>query len=92
MKTLFWEIAARLGFWIPCNKYMPNHKYWDWVMISFYEPGLSYRYIPKIAEYSHTTKEWHTEDDDFAANYNLNELYKITHWHKIPNDKHLKIK
>lgn len=35
MRKIFWEILARLGFWIPCNKYLPNNKkYWDWVLIS----------------------------------------------------------
>ena len=89
MKKIFWEILARLGFWIPCDKYLPNPKYWDWVIISYYEKGLNYRYIPEIAEYSYKTDTWHTinmDDKEF-----INKKCKITHWHKIPNDKHLKI-
>ena len=92
IKTLFYEVLARLGFWIPCDKYMPNPKYWDWVMISFYEPGVVCRYIPDIAEYSHKTKQWHSNNDDVCHDENLNNRYRVTHWHKIPSDRHLKIK
>jgi hypothetical protein len=89
MKTLFWEILARLGFWIPCDKYLPNPKYWDWVLISYYEKGMTYRYIPEVAEYSHKTGTWHTKemnDKEF-----INKMCKVTHWHKIPSDKHLSV-
>lgn len=92
MKTIFYEMLARIGFWIPCSRYMPNQRYWDWVLISFYEPGNVYRYVPEIAEYSHKTKEWHGLLDDKANEWNLNHTYKVTHWHKIPNDNNLKIK
>lgn len=92
IKTLFYEVLARLGFWIPCDKYMPNPKYWDWVLISFYEPGLTYRYIPCVAEYSHTQHTWHINSDDVGKTECLNSLWKVTHWRKIPNDRHLKIK
>ena len=91
LKTIYYEVKARLGFWIPCDKYMPNPKYWDFVIISFYEPGLTYRYVPMIAEYSHTYKKWHGVLDDDVSNWNLNNIYKVTHWHKIPNDDHLKV-
>ena len=70
---------------------MPNPKYWDWVLISYYEPRLTYRYIPSVAEYSHVKKTWH-DDSDNGLEFFLNENCKITHWHKIPFDKHLKIK
>lgn len=90
IKALLWEIAARLGFWVPCNKHLPDKRYWDWVLISYYEPGLTYRFVPTIAEYSYTQGTWHgseTGTEEF-----INNMCKITHWHKIPRDKHLPIK
>lgn len=88
MKNLFWEIAARLGFWIPCNKYMPPRKYWDWVLIGYHEKGLSYYYIPTVAEYSATRKIW-IENNESPEEY-LNETCVVTHWHKLP--RKLKVK
>lgn len=90
---IFWEILARLGFWIPCDRYLPNPKYWDWVLISYYEKGMTYRYVPEVAEYSHTKGTWHTIEDDSDKGLQmwLNNKCKVTHWHKLPNDKHLRV-
>lgn len=90
MRKYFWLLLAQFGFWIPCKKFMPPRGLYDWVMISWYEKGLNYRYIPKIAEYSYVTKKWHTEDEvdeDF-----LNQRCNITHWRRIPNDRRIPIK
>lgn len=91
IRNLFWEVAARLGFWIPCDKHMPNKKYWDWVMISYHENCLNYRHIPKIAEYSFTKKEWHDDSEGRDDEY-LNKMCNVTHWRKIPNDRNIPIK
>lgn len=88
MKRIFWMILAQLGFWIPCKRFMPPQGIFDWVMISWWQSGLTYRYIPKIAEYSYVSKKWHTEDnedEDF-----LNHCH-ITHWRRIPNDRKIKL-
>jgi hypothetical protein len=86
----FWELLAVLGFWIPCDKHLPDAKRWDWVLISYYDPQLTYRYVPRVAEYSHISKTWH--DDSDRRGYFLNEMCRVTHWKRIPKDKHLKIK
>lgn len=90
MRKYFWLLLAQLGFWIPCKKFMPPRGVYDWVMISLYEKGLDYRYIPKIAECSPVTKKWHTQDEvdeDF-----LNQHCNITHWRRIPNDRRIPIR
>ena len=89
MSKIFWEILARLGFWIPCNKYMPDPKYWDWVLIGYHEKGLSYYYIPTVAEYSHTKRRWHDKSDDGSDDF-LNNICEVTHWHRLP--RKLKVK
>ena len=90
MKTLFWELLARLGFWIPCNKYMPNPKYWDWVLISLKDNASIDRCMPHIAEYSESTHKWYDLSGDANINDWINELVTVTHWRKIPNDRNLK--
>lgn len=88
MKRLFWLTLAHFGFWIPCKKFMPPKGLYDWVLISWYENGLTYRYLPKIAEYSYTRHRWHTEDEvdeDFLNSCN------ITHWRRIPEFRKLKM-
>lgn len=89
MSNIFWELLARLGFWIPCKKYMPNTKYWDWVLIAYHEPGLSYYYVPTVAEYSYSAKKWHDKSDDGSEDF-LNNICEVTHWHRLP--RKLKVK
>ena len=88
MKRLFWLMLAYFGFWIPCKKLMPPKGLYDWVLISWYENCLTYRYLPKIAEYSYKRHRWHTEDEvdeDFLNSCN------ITHWRRIPEFRKLKM-
>lgn len=87
----FWIMLSWLGFWIPCDRLMPPAGMYDWVLISYYEKGLDYRYVPKIAEYSYRSGEWHGDDDVIGGNEFLNSCI-ISHWRKIPSDKQLKIK
>ena len=89
MKSLFWEIAARLGFWIPCHRYMPPRKYWDWVLIGYREPFATYYFVPSVAEYSYERQMWHDKSDDGSEDY-LNNHCLITHWHRLP--RKLKVK
>lgn len=86
MRTLFWEIAARLGFWIPCGKYLPDRRRWDWVLISKVERRGGFRGIPEVGEFSHTTLNWHTARTDENPAY-ADYFYKrcsVTHWHRLP--------
>ena len=82
--NLFWELLARLGFWIPCAKYMPPKLLWDWVLISHIDcmsGGL--RVLPCIGEYSYTTWQWHTDSKE-GTEY-LRKYCIVTHWHKLPS-------
>ena len=88
MRKKFWLLLAHFGFWIPCDKCMPPQGLYDWVMISWYEKGIVYRYLPKIAEYSYVTKKWHTVDD---VNEDFLNQCRITHWRRIPEFRHLPI-
>ena len=89
MKRFFWLLLAHWGFWIPCKKYMPPKGLYDWVMISWYEKGLTYRYLPTIAQYSYRTNKWRTE---VAVNEKFLNQCMITHWRRIPNDRRIKLK
>lgn len=53
---------------------------------------MSHRYVPHVAEYVHKKGRWNSFGDDFGGNEYINSECKITHWHKIPRDKQLKIK
>ena len=92
MKKLFWRIAAYLGFWIPCSKYLPDPKYFDWVLISVKDANSKDRCLPRIAEYWHYNNTWDDECGDKTINEWLNDknLVEVTHWRVIPYDKHLK--
>lgn len=86
LNKVFYELLARLGFWIPCKKYLPNPHYWDWVMVAHIGPDTDYRIVPKIARYSKVTEDWRDYGNDFYINF-TNENSMITHWHKIPDGK-----
>lgn len=83
MRKIFWEILARLGFWIPCKKYLPNDKkYWDWVLISYCDNIDGFRGVPSVAEYLHCFNEWNPENE---SNYcYINNNCTVTHWHRLP--------
>lgn len=85
MKALFYELLARLGFWIPCDKHLPDKRYWDWVLISHVDcHGKGVRGLPSIGEYSHIQGKWRTDND--AEKYYIQEDCVVTHWHKLPKD------
>lgn len=91
MSKLFWRIAAYLGFWIPCSKYLPDPKYFDWVLISVKDALSKDRGLPHIVEYS-SKRTWDDASGDRSINEWLNDknLIEVTHWRVIPYDKHLK--
>lgn len=89
MKRFVFEILARLGFWIPCKKYLPKPPRWDWVLISHVDHhGRGFRCIPSIAEYSPALDEWHS-DNQAGDNY-LQTDCVVTHWHKLPGERFTK--
>ena len=79
--NVFYELLARLGFWIPCDKFLPG-KNWDWVLISHVD-RWGVRGIPSIGEYS-SIMGWHTDNDNEEA-YIRNDCV-VTHWHKLPKN------
>lgn len=81
MRKIFWEILARLGFWIPCNKYLPN-KYWDWVLISYCDNIDGFRGVPLVAEYINRLNGWYTMDE--SIKHYINNNCMVTHWHRLP--------
>ena len=86
MRKVFWEIAARLGFWIPCRKHLPDRRRWDWVLISKIERNGGFRGIPEVGEFNHATLKWHTAETDenpAYANY-FHKHCSVTHWHRLP--------
>ncbi len=86
MKRIFWEILARLGFWIPVKHYLPDRRYWDWVLISAINKAGGFRGIPEVGEYLQSVELWHTAETDdysFYAQY-FYEYKTVTHWHKLP--------
>ena len=86
MKKIIFEILARIGFWIPCNRYMPPKEHWDWVLISHVDCcGRGFRGLPSIGEYSYNTGKWHT-DNDSETFYIQNDCV-VTHWHKLPGER-----
>lgn len=84
--NLFWELLARLGFWIPCAKYMPPKSLWNWVLIShidFCIDGGEVRGLLSIGKYSYTNWQWHTDSED-GTKYLRNNCI-VSHWHKLPS-------
>lgn len=93
MTKLFYKILAVLGFWVPCDKFMPDNNF-DWVMISAVDcKGCGIRLLPMVAEWNcaHLWWDLYTEvTDDY--HYFINNDCVVTHWRRIPNFKRLKIK
>lgn len=88
MKTLFWEILARLGFWIPIDKHKPNPKYWDWVLVALREKSTGIFFIPKVAEFGRHNGRWHFDNDD-TTEWRGNFYYEqcdFVYWHKLPRN------
>lgn len=88
MKILFWEILARLGFWIPIAKYKPNRKYDDWVIVALREKSTGIFFVPKVAEYSPEKDSWHFDNDDIThwpGRFYESECDFI-YWHKLPRN------
>ena len=83
MIGLFYELLARLGFWIPCSKHLPDKKKWDWVLISYVNHG--FRGVPSIGEYSYKLEQWHTDNEN--EDYYIAHDCIVTHWHKLPKNK-----
>lgn len=86
MKRVFWEILARLGFWIPVKHYLPDRRYWDWVLISAIDNAGGFRGIPEVGEYLEHIPEWHTNATEESKLYRefFNNHLTVTHWHKLP--------
>ena len=86
MKKIIFEIFARIGFWIPCNLYMPPKKHWDWVLISFIDcNGNGIRCIPRIAEYSYLHKKWYLIN--YSDSSYIHTSCVVTHWHILPGSR-----
>lgn len=87
MKRIFWEILARLGFWIPVKHYLPTHPHWDWVLISAVSRAdHDWRIIPEVGEYMEHIPGWHTNATEESKLYRefFNNHLTVTHWHKLP--------
>ena len=83
MKKLFWNLLAKLGFWIPTKYCMPDGKHFDWVLISFVDcKGKGVRGIPEVAE--HGRDGWYLCFCSKTEHFWLNNDCVVTHWRKIP--------
>lgn len=81
MKRFVFEILARLGFWISCEKYLPESSHWDWVLISFIDVcGAGIRGIPTIGFYDKYEQRWRFAE---RSEYLENDCV-ISHWHYLP--------
>lgn len=78
MKELFWKIAARLGFWIPVDKYKP--KGWVFLIIDYY--GIPFG---KIACWNPIICRWifPSYDSEFDETY-WKDIATMKCWHRLP--------
>lgn len=75
MKKTFWKFLALLGFWVPVDNLMPEHKHW--VIVALRDDD-SYFLTPRIAQYNENTKRWQLETSE-----PMND-YTVVCWHRLP--------